>query len=211
MRTFPWKSLAWAIALMLAATPGWTKTACVPSSVLSSGPRGISLVGKNGSDPSGTLTYVVRDAGGVPVVGSVVMLNFTNCSDLRLSSDLGSPNVTVNCPAHAAMAVTGYDGSVTFKVVGSGSGGPPRTMPACAGVYVDGVPLSPPIVTVYDLDGMNGVNALDLSVALGDVNSGQYRPRSDYDFDGDVDPLDLCILARVVFSGGQSASGATCP
>ena len=54
-------------------------------------------------------------------------------------------------------------------------------------------------------DGAGGVNGLDISIAAGDLFSHQYRARSDFDFDGDVDGIDLGILYRAMLSGGSSA------
>jgi hypothetical protein len=199
------------LALAAVSSTSWAKTACVPSATLSSGPRVISLVGLNGSaDPVGAVTYVVRDLAGIPVPGSSVMLNFSNCTDVRIDAD-PDPNVTVNCAARTIWAVTDYSGSVTIRIVGSGVDGASRTLPTCASVTVDGVPLPSPVVSAFDLDGRNGVNGMDLSLFGADLVSGQYRPRCDYDGDGDVDGLDLGLLGRALTGGGSVSSGTACP
>jgi hypothetical protein len=75
-------------------------------------------------------------------------------------------------------------------------------------VYADGVILGSLSVSVYDLDGTGGVNALDLSIALDDMHSGQYRARSDFDSNGVIDARDLSRLYGVILSRGSTASGA---
>ena len=92
--------------------------------------------------------------------------------------------------------------------MGAGNGSAARALPACAAVYADGVLFPSLSVSTFDLDGLGGVNGLDISIAAGDLFSHQYRARSDFDFDGDVDGIDLGILYRAMLSGGSSASGA---
>ena len=186
-------------------------TTCVPSPVLSSGPRGIVLVGQSGSpDPIGAVTHVVRDAGGVPVPGSTIGIDFSHCPDLQIGGDVLSPNVHVNCAARTVWTVTDAAGTATFSIVGGGTGGTAGLVTRCASVTVDGVPLPSPIVSVFDLDGRNGVDAMDLCIFAADLFSGQYRQRCDYDADGDVDGIDLSLLARALFGGGSSTSGKAC-
>jgi hypothetical protein len=75
-------------------------------------------------------------------------------------------------------------------------------------VIANGVILGSLAVSTYDQDGVNGVNAFDLSIAYSDTVSGEYRARSDFDFDGDVDGLDIGRLYRAVLAGGSVSSGA---
>jgi len=200
-----------ALVAILATSEGFAKTACVPSRTLTTAPRGVSLVGQSGMpDIAGTVTYVVRDAAGIVVPGSIVWLDLSRCADVRLASDAVAPNTIVDCSRRSVQGVADVSGTVTFRIVGSG-GGAPRTDPTCASAYADGVPLPAPIVSVYDLDGMNGVNGIDLSIATCDLFSGQYRPRCDYDADGDVDGIDIGLMARVLYGGGSQASGLPCP
>ena len=173
-------------------------------------PTRIHLVGTSSGvpDPLGAAVFVITRFGN-PVPNSWVALDFSDCSDVRLSSDGLPDGQIMDCSNHVVRGLTGPDGRVTFNLVGA-SAGSARTLPTCLKANADGIPLSSPIVSTFDLDGRNGLNALDLSVAFGDINSGEYRPRSDYDADNDVDSLDLSVLAAAMFAGGSVTSGTAC-
>ena len=187
----------------------WAKTACPPSPFESSSPPGVSLVGHSGApDPAGSVTYVIRDLARNPVPGSLVYLDFSACPELRLATDAVAPGFFLNCASNSIYGVTNMSGEVTFRIVGSRlSAVQPEP---CLRAHADGMPLPAPKVSVFDLDGVNGVNSLDLTILAADLFSGQYRQRSDHDFDGDVDPMDLCVFARVLFGGGSVSSGVAC-
>jgi hypothetical protein len=207
------RPLTWSLLFVsLAAPAGWASTACPPSPSTSTVPAGISLVGQAGApDPVGTVTYVIRDLTQNPYPGATVMLNFSACSDVRLASDVVAPGTIVNCAYSTVTGITDMTGTVTFRIVGSGIPGSARTLPACLSATADGVPLQPSIVSAFDLDGVNGVNCRDASVLAGDLFSGQYRGRSDFNSDGKVDALDLGLFARAMFGGGSTSSGhASC-
>ena len=179
-------------------------------------PGGITLVGHTGvvPDPLGTMTFTVVDYFiGDPYVGGVVTLDFTHCGDVKIYSDVVADGLYLDCRWPWVSAVTDIQGRVRFTVVGAGTGGTTNAGP-CAKVTVDGRgsdpagPFAPLTVSAFDLDGAGGVNGLDISIAAGDLFSHQYRARSDFDFDGDVDGIDLGILYRAMLSGGSSASGA---
>jgi len=173
-------------------------------------PARLNLVGVSSGlpDPLGTAVLVVRRFTS-PVPSCPVVLDFSECSDVRLSSDGLPAGQTLDCTTHQIRAFTDLEGRVTFDLVGA-SVGAPRTLPSCLKIYANGMPLHPPIVSTFDLDGRNGVDPLDLSIAFGDMNSGSYRPRSDYDGDGDVDPLDLSMMVGAMNGGGSTTSGAFC-
>ena len=173
-------------------------------------PARLNLVGMSAGqpDPLGAAVFLIRRYTN-PVQSSLVVLDFSECSDVRLSSDGLPGDHTLDCSMHQIRGFTDQSGRVTFDLVGAGIGAP-RTLPSCLKVYADGMPLSSPVVSTFDLDGRNGVDSNDLSIAFGDINSGAYRPRSDYDADGDVDPLDLSVLARASFAGGSTTSGTPC-
>src|SRR4249920_2371509 len=66
-------------------------------------------------DPSLAYTVTVRDFASNPVAGSTVVLNFTNCTELRLCSfNLGAQ--TVNCLAKTVTATANAAGQVTFSI-----------------------------------------------------------------------------------------------
>jgi hypothetical protein len=203
----------WMLALgfvALAARVGWAATACIPNALQSTLPSGISLVGHGAvPDPLGVVTYVIRGSDGNPYPGGVVTLNFTNCGDVRLATEV-TPGILVDCARRTVSGVANAAGVVTFTIVGNAVGAVASASP-CLSVTADGVPLRSPVVSAFDLDGVNGVTALDLSIAAGDLYSGQYRARADYNADGRLDGLDLCQLARVFFREGSTASGTPCP
>jgi hypothetical protein len=174
-------------------------------------PTRLSLVGKTAGvpDPRGAATWVIRRFT-TPVPYANVWLDFSGCSDLRLSGDGLPPGQTLDCSGRIVSGVTDMSGTVTFDLVGAGAGAA-GTLPGCLKVYANGMPLTSPVVSAFDLDGRNGVDLLDLSVAYGDVVSGQYRPRSDYDANGRVDLLDLSNLLGVMRDGASSNSGDLCP
>lgn len=206
------RTLAMALLFVVLGAPiGWARTACPPSASDSSVPLGISLVGQAGTpDPVGTVSYVIRGVGGPPVPGAFVSLDFSACTDVRVATDVVAPGTIVNCAMHTVSGTADVTGRVTFRIVGSGISGTNRTVPACLAAYADGVLLPPSIVSTFDLDGRNGVDAMDLSLFAGDLYSGQYRPRSDYDFDGRLDAIDLGLFARTLSGGGSVASGSAC-
>jgi hypothetical protein len=138
------------------------------------------------------------------------MLDFSGCSDLRVAPDPSQPGTVVNCSSRTAYAYTDMNGEVTFRIVGNAAGAP-GSAANCLRVYADGVPLPSPIVSALDLDGRNGADPIDLSIAYADIVSGQYRPRVDYDADGDSDALDLCFLYKAILARGSTSSGAVCP
>jgi len=191
-----------ALASTASAGPPTPSTCTVPTR--------LRLVGTTAGlpDPRGIATFVIR-RWTTPVDNSLVVLDFSECSDVRLSSDGLPAGQTLDCTMHQIRAFTDHEGRVTFDLVGAGVG-TPRTLPSCLKVYADGMQVAWPVVSTFDLDGRNGVDPLDLSIAFGDMNSGSYRPRSDYDGDGDVDPLDLSMMVGAMNGGGSTTSGAFC-
>jgi hypothetical protein len=182
----------------------------IPSVANSTLPKDLPLVGHAGSaaDPVGSATFVLRLASNTPIPGAAVVLDFSACSDLRLSTDALEPGFTLDCTQRRITGTTDIFGQVTFRIVGAGNGGPPRALPACVAAYGNGVPLGSFHASAFDLDGMNGVSAADGSMLARDLFSGQYRARSDFDGDGDLDAIDLGLFARALFGGGSPASGA---
>jgi hypothetical protein len=172
-------------------------------------PRGVALVGHHGAaDPVGQVSFqVVQRFSGVPLVSLPVQLGFGGCGDVRLYSDVVAEGISLDCQNQVATAYTDGQGVARFTLVGGGSGPPIVTGP-CATVRVAGYTFPALVVSAFDLDGMNGVSAADGSILAADLFSGQYRARSDFDGDGDVDALDLGFFARALFGGGSPASGS---
>ncbi|HET9328354.1 MAG TPA: hypothetical protein VFQ05_16430 [Candidatus Eisenbacteria bacterium] len=183
----------------------------IPSAALSTVPPGITVVGGTSgtADPLGSATFVLRDAADNPLLFQEVVLDFSACSDVRLSPDMADPGIVVDCANKTVRGVTDLNGSVTFRAVGSASG-PPRSISKCLAVRILGAPFFWLSVSADDLNGSNGVNLMDVSMAVADVHSGHYRARSDYDFDGQLDLIDISVLLRAVYAGGSTVSGLGC-
>ena len=200
-----------AAVVTLASFSAGAALASPPDVATSSYPSQIRLVGSAQGTPDvlGTATYVIRRHGD-PHPGCAVFIDFSQCPDVRLASDVLFPGVVVNCSSRHVYGVTDVDGVVTFRIVANGSGSGSASL-ACAQVWADGVPFPPLAVTAFDLDGQHGVDARDISILAASVFSGIYRPRGDYDGDGDTDPVDLGALYGTVVRGGSTASGTACP
>jgi hypothetical protein len=173
-------------------------------------PGGIPLVGHSGDvpDPLGAVTFtVVEKWTGVPYAYLAVTIDFSGCADVGVSSDVVASGEQLDCARHQVTAVTDAQGRVRFTIVG-GSHGAARSTGPCATVNIAGYLFPPLVVSAYDLDGVNGVNAIDLSIAAAAVFSGRYQARCDYDGDGILSALDLSQLLRVIHGGGSITSGA---
>jgi len=197
---------------LLAATAAM---AGVPSATTSTQPGGlvIKVVGHGSPpDPAGNITYTIRDASNNPVPGSVVILNFAACGDVRVcSSDVGT-GMTVNCGAKTVTGVTNGSGQVTMVVAGSGNGVGGATFGKCVAVTADGVPLSNLNGATADYDATSGCNLLDVSACYGDVVAGTGRKRSDFDGNNTVNLLDVSAEYGIVVGGGSPFSCSTlCP
>jgi hypothetical protein len=188
----------------------------VPNSTNSTQPAGIALVGTNGSvaDPTsfGAATYTIRDAANNPVANSVVVMNFTTCTDVRVCSVLQPAGETINCPAKTVSAVTNASGVVTFRIVGGGlTSGAAVTTP-CVSVTADGVPLTTVRAATFDMNGSSGVTSADLTLTKFDFNTAPTRTRSDFNKSGSVTTADLTLIKNVFNAGGSTAScGTYCP
>jgi hypothetical protein len=72
--------------------------------------------------------------------------------------------------------------------------------------------LASPSVASFDLDGVSGVGAGDLSAWLQDFASGGDWARSDYDGDGRIGAADLSAWLTVFAAAGSVQScAASCP
>jgi len=223
------------LTLLLISTLPTAARGSVPSPANSIVPTHISLVGTSNdiADPAGGFTVFLRDLANIPIEGALIVVDFSQCSDVRLCADphencgIGGLSTTgggcfpfgddtcevVDCLTRTIRKHANCAGTATFRIVGnsigsiSGPGSPPR----CAGVYSDGVLIGSPSVSIYDLNG-GGVSASDLSTWLQDF-FGPYNPlRSDYNGNGAVDAADLSSWL-INFFGAGSASGCTnlCP
>ena len=199
---------------LLAATAAM---AGVPSASTSTQPAGLQMrmLGQSAGsqDPASNVTYTIRDAQNNVVPGSAVILNYSACGDVRICNNNPQPTGTANCGSKTVTGVTNPAGQVTFGIVGA-SGPGPASFGSCVSVTADGVPMSNLRVATGDYDGVNGMNALDVSACFGDVNAGTNRARSQWDADADVDALDVSVVFGLVNAGGSPAScvsGSLCP
>jgi hypothetical protein len=177
------KPLALSVLLVLGAA---VAHADVPSAATSTKPPGLLLAGHTGStaDPLASETFVIRHVSGTPMFGAVVTIDFSACSDVRLSADALEPGFFLDCAHKMIRGTTDQNGRVTFRIVGAASGSAARALPACAAVFADGVLFPSLSASAFDLDGSGGVNGLDLSIAAQAAFSRTSTARSDFDFDG---------------------------
>jgi hypothetical protein len=178
-------------------------------------------VGSNGgvADPAGAFQVVVRSVTCTPLPGSTVTIDFGACTpDIHIGSAQISP-VTVDCAGRRVSAVTDANGIARFIVLGGASnptGATPgytaqgfcQSVPTCAKVYADGFLLASIAVSTYDQNMSGGVNPADVSAWLGDIFSGQYFGRSDYDANGLLSPVDLSKLLGVSLNHRSTSSSA---
>jgi len=187
----------------------------VPNSANSTKPLGIAMVGhNNAADPTafGAATYTIRDAANNPVQNSVVTINFSSCTDLKLCSSVLATGMTVNCGASTLSGTTNASGQVTMRVVGSSNnGGARRASNACAAVTADGVPMGSLIASAFDLYGNVGVGGNDLFLwGLDFVNAPTISGRSDYDADNVVGGNDVFRWGSVFVPGASNNSCHDC-
>ena len=197
---------------LLAATGAM---AGVPSASTSTQPAGLfmKILGQSAGaqDPGSNFSYTIRDASNNAVPGAVVILNASACTDVRICSS-PQPTATPNCGAKTVSAVTNGAGQVTFGIIGASGPGAAVLAGSCVSVTADGVPMSNLHPVTGDYDGVNGINALDVSACFGDANAGTNRRRSDHDNNGIVNALDVSAEFGLANAGGSPASCTTlCP
>lgn len=159
---------------------------------------------------------IARDAGSNVVPNAQIVLDFRDCSDVRVCRDqpLGA---IADCASRTVRKFTNGGGQATFIVWGAGlnRGAEPGAGPDCLAIYGDGVLLSRATVNVWDQNGamaggLPGVEVTDLSAWLRDFGTGAYFGRSDYDLDGTLGVADFQRLIEV-FGTGASSEGCTSP
>ncbi len=208
------------LALGVLAHPALSQ---IPSSTLHTLPAFIPLVGHDGAgnaDPAGEVQVIVRDIGGNRLPGIPVRFDLSRCTDLRIAAVQPFPGLTVDCSGRVVSAISDAEGIARFRIVGGAlnpSGAPGASFLA-AMVWVGGENVSPVGKTVcaFDQNGLNGVDANDLSAWLADYGAGLLVGRSDYDGSGALGPNDLSRWILLYFGGGSSQGagslpGGTCP
>ena len=176
----------------------------------------ITLVARGPSgtaDPMGTFTVILRNPNNEPDEGNPVVLDFHDCTDIRLCTDQQDPGLVVDCVARTITGMSGPDGRVTFRVIGCATNfgaSPGSTGPALT-VYGGGHFLKTIPVAVLDQNG-GGVDGSDLNMVIADCLSGQPFARSDYDGNGVLTGNDLSLWLAAYFAGGSAVGGGgACP
>jgi len=188
----------------------------VPSPANCTLPRVLLLVGRDQDgveDPIGEFRVVLRFLSNDPLPGDYLTLDFTSCTDARLSTDQ-SPTASADCPDRVVTSTEASDatGAVSMRVVGHADRGAVPAVGQALKVFADGVLIGNIRLAILDLDG-GGLGPSDLSAWLADFFSANPPARSDFDGDGAVGPSDLSIWVQAFFAGGSSQGGtmASCP
>jgi hypothetical protein len=182
----------------------------------------LNLVGHDGVGSADTFSPFlvhVEDLAGNPIQGSLVVVDFSACTDVQFCEDqLG--NSTADCPTMTVRAATDVNGDVTFYIIGGALidiGDPDGSPCDCVEIYADGVNIvevadEPVNAGTFDLDNDSGIGGADLALWLSDFGGGANPPRADYDHDqaddcltgGGVGGADLSLWLSA-FGGGLSA------
>ncbi len=185
-----------------------------PNAANSTKPAFINTTGHaNLPDPAGAVTYIIRDANNVLRPGDEVVLDFTRCTDIRLSQNVTGSTTTTDCGSKRVTGTTDGQGRIVINVVAGGNGAsPPRETFDCVTVTASGLPFPSIPAATFDRDGSNGVGAGDLALVISDFVNHPTAGRSDFDHTGTVGSADLAILTKVFVAGHSALSGSPyCP
>lgn len=195
-------------------TPGSRFAEGTPTQyVYHSGPPMIRLVGSlNGvADPHGDCSMVIWDSSNNPAANIPVTIDFTGCPDVRIcTSQSAGTQVVCNGSTSSVTRCTDASGQVTFTIIGKAPhvNAPPDAT-GCGQVSAYGqVVKSDLIVAAFNQNDDETVNSLDISQAYGDMVSGHYFQRSDFDGNGVINGLDISAIYGVQIAG-QSAQGCS--
>lgn len=178
----------------------------------STAPACIRLVGLAQGVPAaafGEFEVVLRDLPGLPVPGVAVAIDLQGVPELVLASDPHDPLVTVVTPGKRVSKLTDANGSVRFTLVGRGNGQPPSTLLNGGRIYAGPTDelIGSPTVSAFDLDGVGGVGANDLSLWFQDFGGSQPYGRSDFDCSGTIGANDFSVWLAAFGSGAMPESG----
>jgi len=178
----------------------------------------LTLVGTNGSvaDSYHQLKCTLRDQYGNLLAGVPLDINFTPNAQYAICQS--QPYVTyVSCALPTGLRLrqtSDANGVAIFRVVG-GSNGNAVPQPISFWFTVSEAELGAggDKIAVLDLDGAGGAQPADYSQLLNDFFSGLYYERSDFNFNGVLDPGDLSQWQIAFFGGGSAVgcSAGTCP
>jgi hypothetical protein len=212
-------ALASALASLAAVKDATAETQKIPCVSLCEIPRHGQVGGWDAGipDPAGTWTFLLRDAANNPLWGTSVVLDFSDCGDIRLC-DPGIEGQWVSCESRIVTTLTNSQGLARFVIVGAGRNTGAMSGPGggCVRAHGDGVFLGTLTPAIADQNGaltVPGVEITDLSALLRDFGTGIYFGRSDLDHDDRVTIADLSAWLRV-FGRGTSSEGCAagaCP
>ena len=199
------------LSLFLAASAASSVRADVPSPNPSSFPSLLILGASDGTSPDPALAFVVmvRDLASNPILGSLVVLDLSNCPDIRLGT-LAGPGTVVDCTSQTARAITDVAGRAEFRLTGSVGARELSSVGAQGRVYADGVLLGSVRVAVLDQDGAEGVDAKDVSLLYTDLLGAQHPARSDLDGTGTVSFGDVALLLEAAGRDAEQVSAEHC-
>lgn len=186
----------------------------VPSAGNSTKPAAINTTGyTNPPDPAGAVLYVIRDAANAVVANAEVVLDFTPCTDVKLSQNISGANVVTTCVSKRVTGNTNGLGVLTVNVVAGGNGTlAPRATHDCVLVTVNSVPFPNINAATFDRDAAGGVGAGDFSLVSFDFVNNPSAGRSDFDNNGSVGAGDFSLIIPIFVNGGSALSGSPyCP
>jgi hypothetical protein len=157
--------------------------------------------------------YVIRDLNNIAVANAEIVLDFTSCTDVRLSQNINGPNVVTTCASHRVTGNTDGLGVLSVRVVAGGNGAAaPRALHNCVAVTVNSVPFPNINAATFDRDGSSGVVSGDLTLVLFDAINNPATGRSDFNNDGAVSSSDITLLLGIAVAGQSALSGSPyCP
>ena len=185
-------------------------------------PSYIMLAGSQGGvpDPTAAFTIVVRDFANNPIPNSLVMIDLSACTDMKLCR-YQHAGANVDCSVHTVRGFTDANGRLTLTILGAGlnNGRAPGPGAGCARIFADGTPIGDATLVINDQNGgfqppgAQGMEVTDMLAFLVDYGNGIYRGRSDYSalfgFDmGALTVVDLSMFLKI-FGTGYSSQG--CP
>jgi hypothetical protein len=197
IRVFRLSTLFAALALVLGSVPAFAWVCCYCANATISSNR-INLVGCNPSGPGdradtlaagARFTVTVRDIANNPVAGIPVVIEFLDCSGIRIASTQSYHNESASRGPAIVQGYTAPNGTVSFVVIG-GASSRVADLPGCARFYIDSYLCQSIGVGTYDENNAGGVNGADVALF----------------------GTDLSVFGSTLFGGRSLASGAAiCP
>jgi hypothetical protein len=167
----------------------------------------------NPPDAAGNVLYVIRDAANAVVANAEVVLDFTACTDVKLSQNINGNGGVTTCGSKRITGTTNGLGVLTLSSVGGGNGNlAPRATHDCVLVTVNSQPFPNINAATFDRDGVGGVGAGDFSLVSFDFVNNPSAGRSDFDNSGTVGAGDFSLIIPIFVNGGSALSGTPyCP